>query len=56
MTKLGFWIRPAIFTLFWVLLVSFTLAELATIGPSLRREPPRFRQARHAVQLSFGRR
>jgi hypothetical protein len=56
MKTLTFWFRPAILVLFWVILTAFTLAELATVAPLLRGEPPRLRQARHAVHVSSARR
>jgi hypothetical protein len=56
MKTLTFWFRPAILVLFWVVLAAFTLAELATVAPLLRGEHSRFRQARHAVQVSSARR
>lgn len=33
---LTFWMRPAAAALLWITLASITLAELATVGPSLR--------------------
>lgn len=33
---LTFWIRPAAAALFWIAVVASTLAELTTVGPSLR--------------------
>jgi hypothetical protein len=56
MKTLRFWFRPTILALFWVVLMAFTLAQLATVAPLLRGEPPRLRQARHAVQVSSARR
>jgi hypothetical protein len=56
MKTLRFWFRPAILVLFWVVLMAFALAELATVAPLLRGERPRLRQARHAVQVPSARR
>ena len=56
MKTLRFWFRPAILVLFWVVLMAFTLAELATVAPLLRGEQPRLWQARHSVQVSSARR
>jgi hypothetical protein len=56
MKTLRFWFRPAILGLLWLVLMAFTLAELATVAPLLRGERPRLRQVRHAVQVSSARR
>jgi hypothetical protein len=56
MKTLWFWFRPAIIILFSLVLMAFTLAELATVAPLLRGERTRLRQARHAVQVSSARR
>jgi hypothetical protein len=33
------WIRPAVFLSVWIATTSFTLSELATVGPVLRSIP-----------------
>jgi hypothetical protein len=49
METLKFWFRPAILVLFSLVLMAFTLAELATVAPLLRGERTRLGQARHAT-------
>jgi hypothetical protein len=56
MQTLTYWFRPATLVLLWLLLTAFMLAQLATVAPLLHAERPRFRQARHAVQVSSARR
>lgn len=56
MKTLTFWFRPAILVLLWAVLTAFTIAELATVLPLLRADPPRLPRARHAVQASAARR
>src|SRR5207247_10256714 len=45
MQTLSFWVRPAVFAVLWVLAAALTVAEVATIGPSLQSAggmpPPR---------------
>jgi len=45
MQTLSFWVRPAVFAVLWVLAAALTVAEVATIGPSLQSaggtSPPR---------------
>ncbi len=55
MKTLTYWFRPAILALIWLLMTAYTLAQLATVAPQLR-ERPRFRTARHAVQVPSARR
>jgi hypothetical protein len=37
MTTFKFWLRPALFALFWMVVAAFTLSELATLPPGSGR-------------------
>jgi len=51
---LKLWARPALIVGFWILATSFTLSELATVGPSLRSAGQRAPQAREAKLRALG--
>jgi hypothetical protein len=50
---LKFWARPAIIAALWIAATSFTVAELATVVPSLRSAGPPAHQFRDAKQQSI---
>jgi hypothetical protein len=53
-TKLNFWIRPALIVALWIVAAAFTLSELATAVPAITGQaahaemPPRTLRARTA--------
>ena len=52
MKTLRFYTGPALIIGLWIAATSFTLSELATVGPSLRStrlQPPRGRETKHRV-------
>lgn len=55
MKTFEFWARPAVFVAFWIAVAALTLAELASIGPSLNAAGAGPWPAPVARQLTLGR-